>query len=519
MATPANVESLREVGLEFDAATAATPEDIIIAVEATEDRCADVALDTGERLLTQPSQAPADDISTFPTTGAAVRTAPAGAVGLVSVPGDHAARETKMLTEAGYQVVVFSDNVTIEVEKELKADAAARGTAVFGPDCGTALIGGVGFGFVNQTQHGAVGIVAASGTGAQAVAVALDRLEVGVTHIVGVGGRDLTDEIGGAAMLGGLKALDDDPATQVIVLVAKQIGPSTLSRLLRSIADLSTPVVTCLFGQADAWVTTLVGAHSVNSLTAAATKAKAVLDGAPERGLQVDLTAVDAHRRNLGPDRVVRGAFAGGTLAYEAAQVLRPLIGEVSTDEPAVAGRHGIVDLGDDRYTRGQPHPMINPSLQADFICDQLTEAKANIILFDVVLGHGAHASPAEVLAKAVIEGRDRSRPFIAIATVVGTAADPQDLTYQREILADAGVAVFEESSRAAFFAGLVAATEPDDVAVQVVNLAPPAAVINVGARWFADAMSSQGVEVLHVDWHPPAQGDAELADMLDLLN
>jgi FdrA protein len=518
MGTPANLESLRDVGLYFEEASSATAEDIVIAVDTAEGTPPETILAVVRRLLVEPSHSETSRFATFPTTGAAIRNAPQGAVGLVSVPGEHAPRETNLLLDAGHQVMVFSDNIDIDVELELKTNAALTSAAVFGPDCGTALIGGIGLGFVNQTHSGPVSIVAASGTGAQAVAVALDRIGVGVGHIVGLGGRDLCDEIGGATLLAALQALDHDPATEVIVVVAKQIGLLTLGTMMRVVAELSTPIVTCLFGQPDAWVTSLVGAHPANSLCSAATIAKTVLESLPHQRPNVDLAVVDSYRQSLGPDPVVRGLFAGGTLAYEATQILRPLIGDVATDESAASGSHGVVDLGDDRYTRGQPHPMINPSLQADLIRDQLGNGKADIVLFDVVLGHGTHACPAEILAQAVMESRDRPQQFLAIASVVGTVNDPQDLMYQQEILANAGVAVQDETSSAALLAGFVAASEGPQVPIQVVDLSAPPAVINVGASWFAEAVSAQGVNVLHVDWHPPAQGDAELADILDSL-
>lgn len=520
MATPNNIESLTEAGLSVVEAGAASPEDILIAVSATSDDAAVAALDAGEDLVTKPAETPTNAVTVFPTVGAALRSAPETVIGFVSVPGEHAPREALPLIERGHQVVMFSDNVSIDDEHELKAAAAAAGTAFFGPDCGTAKLGAVGLGFVNETNPGPVGIVAASGTGAQAVAVALDRLDTGVSHIVGLGGRDLSDDIGGTALLGGLAALDDDSSTEVIVVIAKQIGEATMGRLLRILPRLETPIVTCLFGQPEAWITSLVGAVSVNSLGAAATAARELLDDPEGPAPVVDARVVTSNRRRLGERRALRGAFAGGTIAFEATQILRPLLGAVALSiEDAELHGHAVVDLGDDRYTRGQPHPMINPSHQADFIRDQLSDRSVGVVLFDVVLGHGSHDSPAEVLVKAVMDSRRRPDPFVAVATVVGSNRDPQDVLYQREILADAGIVVFEDTASAALFAGLIACEEPADVPVQVVDLAPAGAVINVGARWFADALAAQGVDVLHVDWHPPAQGDKALAEALEFLS
>jgi FdrA protein len=520
MATPANLEALHDRGLDFDDAIHPDPEDILIVVSATDDVAATAALDAGQRLIAEPAMPHPSGLATFPTTSSALRSAPPGSIGLVSVPGEHAPRETRELIENGHTVVMFSDNVSLEDEFALKALAADNKAALLGPDCGTTSIAGVGLGFVNQTEPGPVGIVAASGTGAQAIAVALDRHGCGISHIVGVGGRDLTDEIGGSSLFGGLAALDGDQCTKVIVVVAKQIGRATLSRLVRTISSMRTPVVTCIFGQPDAWITSLIGAHSTNSLGETAATAKALIEAPTTSTTAVDLTAIDSYRRRLGADFAIRGAFAGGTLAYETARVLRPLIGQVSTNVGGLnASAHAIVDLGEDQYTRGQPHPMINPHQQADFLRTELDRTSTGIVMMDIVLGYGCHASPAEILVKAITESRSSQHQFAAIATVIGTAADSQDVIYQSEILADAGVIVFEDTSIAALFAGLIAAPALPTAPTQVVDLTRPTAVINVGTRWFAEAIDAQGGQTLHVDWHPPSQGDPELADALDTLS
>ena len=351
--------------------------------------------------------------------------------------------------------------------------------------------------------------------------MALERAGTGVRHVVGVGGRDLTDEIGAAAMLGAIESLDADEDTKVIVVVAKQIGLLAMHRLITAIERADTPIVTCLFGQPNAWVTSLVGATHASSLAAAAGAATALFKEGPPPRSGIDATVVASKRRNLGPGRLLRGAFAGGTLAYEASQVLSSLLGDTGdtgdTEMPGVG--HTVVDLGDDRYTCGQPHPMINPSLQADFIKKQIADPQVGVVLFDVVLGHGSHDSPAEALARAVMDSRTVNNAFVAVASVVGASGDPQDLMYQREILADAGVIVFDDTATAAMFAGLLVAPDLPEVPVQHVDLSPLEAVINVGARWFANSLDSQGVRVLHVDWHPPAGGDDALADALDLLS
>ncbi|WP_327046700.1 FdrA family protein [Microbispora sp. NBC_01189] len=337
-------------------------------------------------------------------------------VALVSVPGEHAFAEALDAVESGLSVMIFSDNVPVEQEILLKDRARARGVLVMGPDCGTAVVGGAGLGFANVLRPGPVGVVAASGTGAQQVTCLLDIAGVGVSHVLGVGGRDLSADVGGRSAVQALRALDEDPATELIVLVSKPPAPEA-ARAVRDL-DLATPVVAALLGPGQ------------DDLTAVAEKAlRALGRDVPE---WPSWPAVEAPAsEGLRP---LRGLYSGGTLCAEAA-----LIAGADTTTEAE-----FVDFGDDAYTRGRAHPMIDPSLRRE----ALRGVASGVVLLDVVLGHGADPDPSSWLAPEV---RDAvARGVDVVVALVGAEGDPQGPRAQAANLNEAGAAVFTSNAAAA---------------------------------------------------------------------
>ncbi|MFI6483118.1 FdrA family protein [Nonomuraea sp. NPDC050663] len=407
MATSLNVDLARDLGFEVPACE---PSDLLVAVRAHDPAAAAAELDRLLDALSRQSAAQAADLPPR-TTRAAARSAPAG-LALVSVPGEHAFAEALDALEAGLNVMIFSDGVSLEQEVRLKGLARAAGLLVMGPDCGTAVIAGAGLGFANVLKPGPVGVVAASGTGAQHVTCLLDRAGVGITHVLGVGGRDLSAEVGGLATVQALRMLDADPATELIVLISKPPDPSASAIVQAAVAELSTPVVQAMLG--------------VTDLTSATAEALRVLGRAvpewpswePEAGGQAS------------GGRLL-GLFSGGTLCQEAR---------------LVAGHGDFTDFGDDAYTRGRAHPMIDPSLRLEAL-DKAEEG--DTVLMDVVLGHGADPDPAAALAPAIA-----AVPARVVVCLVGTEGDPQGLDDQVSALTRAGAWVFTSNADAARFAG-----------------------------------------------------------------
>jgi FdrA protein len=306
-----------------------------------------------------------------------------------------------------------------------------------GPDCGTAYVSGVGLGFANVVPRGRVGCVAASGTGLQAVASRLAALGEGISHGLGVGGRDLSAEVGGAMATFALEALGADAATEAIVVVSKPPAPSVLPALEAAIAAVGTPVIVCCLGATPragapgTWVTTLDDA--------AATAVAAVRGQTWTPRAFSDPQAIRARLGGVRASGGVLGLYTGGTLAHEASLVLEPLLGPVP---------RRIVDLGDDQYTRGRPHPMIDPSLREAMVREAGDTRDVGVLLLDLVLGRAAHADPAASVAVAV-------RGLVVAASVVGTEQDPQGLASQVAALEAAGAVVLPSNAEAARFAAL----------------------------------------------------------------
>jgi FdrA protein len=472
MATSVNLDMLPEMG--FARPDAAGPNDLVVALHTAEDAddAAMVAaldrleseLDAGVRkgpLQTLSVHDGAPPSSRPRTAGSAVRAFAADLV-LVSTPGRYAFVEAMDALDAGASVMIFSDNVPVEQEVALKRAAAERGLLVMGPDCGTAVVGGVGLGFANVVRPGPVGLVAASGTGAQQVMALLGWAGVGVSHCLGVGGRDLSAEVGGVSTLAALDALDADPSTELIVVVSKPAAPAVAEAVAERAGRLTTPVVMADIGPDRPDLTAVVEAilPRVGAAVPAAWpswSADADADG------DADSAA--------GGGGTVRGLFGGGTLCQEAMAVAAPTLGEIRSNVPlrpewtldadTGGAGHVMVDLGADEYTRGRPHPMIDLGPRLSRLAAEAADPRCRVVLLDVVLGHGAHADPTRELAAAIRAARTSRPDLDVVVTLVGTADDPQGLDAQVAALTGVGAAVFASNAHAARHAARIAAGGP----------------------------------------------------------
>lgn len=467
MATPANRDVLARAGLLTDAAANAGPNDLVVAVAATDAAAASAAFEFAAGSLagrgTQDGGGEAIRTQAH-TIADAVAAMPGASIALISTPGPYAAAEAMKALKRGLHVFLFSDNVTVEEEIELKAIAHRSGLMVMGPDCGTAILDGVPLGFANVVRRGRIGLVAASGTGLQQVSVLIDRGGAGVSQAIGVGGRDLDERVGGAMMLDGLARLAADPGTDVIVLISKPPSDAVTELVLQAASTAGKPVVVNFLG-GDAQRISASGGIPAGTFEAAASIAVALASGQPmpsdtgigDVALDPDLQVASAAAANgLGHGRVmVRGLYSGGSLAGEAKLILRATLGE------GVADTVRILDLGDDEYTVGRPHPMIDPRLRTEMLREALVDPTTAVVLLDVVLGHGASADPAGPLAATIAEARrgpDAPGAHVAVvASVCGTGSDPQGLAAQEAALADVGVLVASSNARAARAAALIA--------------------------------------------------------------
>ena len=438
MGTPANLAALRELGVEVDAA----PGDVVLAVSG--DAGPD-ALAEGERLLTSAAAAgggAAADAAPPRSQVSAARALDGRAnVALVSVPGEYATLEAHRAIGLGMHVFLFSDHVGLQDEIALKRRAAARGVLLMGPECGTAMLGGVGLGFMNVVPRGGVGIVAAAGTGAQESACLVAAAGGGISHVVGVGGRDLSRAVGGIMFRRGIELLADDDATDTLLLVSKPGDPEVV-RDLAAALPAGKRVVAAFIGLRDAGL----------PFEAHATLEGAAL-AAAGRERPPDVRSLEDAVDDAAPCGRVLGLYSGGTLAHEAQTILAPALGAIA-DDPGADG-HAVVDLGDERYTQGRPHPMVDLSLRRSLLERAADDGRTGVVLLDVVLGHGAHPDPAAELAPAVAR---LARGAVVVARVCGTPADPQDERRQAGLLRDAGAIVAPSNAAAARLAARASA-------------------------------------------------------------
>jgi FdrA protein len=442
MATGLNLEVL--TGMGFVVPAEASTNDMVVALRLADDADLEAVLRTVDAALvpTRPGTG-VTDVAPPRTTGSALRRTPPGSVVLVSVPGAHAVVEAVDAVQAGHDVMVFSDNVPVEQEVALKRYAAERGRLVMGPDCGTAVVDGIGLGFANTVRPGRIGIVAASGTGCQQLLTLLHHAGaeldgVGVRWALGVGGRDLSADVGGLATREALRRLDEDAEVDLVVVVSKPPSPEVAADLASYVEGLGTPVELGLLGRGQ------------RDLTAVA---DAVLTRLGHQPPGWPVHGADEAARAAGP--LLRGLFVGGTLCDESMLMATDRLGPVRSNIPLspdlvlaaepggdlLADTHTMVDFGDDALTQGRAHPMIDPTLRLDQLARAAADERTGVMLLDVVLGHGAEPDPAALLAPAISAARTE-RPIPVVVSLVGTDLDPQGLDRQRDALVAAGAEV-----------------------------------------------------------------------------
>jgi FdrA protein len=448
MATPANRATLDESGLTWPADVAGRADDLLIVAAGDSAAQVEAALDWAEaRLLSgagaagQAGPGPAADGQPH-SLAEALQSLPRANLALISVPGEYAYAEALKALKAGRHVFLFSNGVSLEDEARLKQFAAARSLLVMGPDCGTSLVAGVPLGFANAVRRGNIGLVAASGSGLQEVMCLIDDWGGGVSHAIGAGGRDLHERIGGATTLAGLRLLQADPATEAVVVLSKPPSPAVAERVRQAARTLGKPCVIGFLG--DRPEAAAAGGLRVGTTLeeVARLALAAVGQTAPE------LPAPIA-RHVSPPRRFIRGLFAGGTLCSEAAQILQAGLGEVrrSAEWGRLPAAHLCLDLGDELYTHGRVHPMIDARLRADWLRLAAQDAETAVVLFDVILGYGASPDPAGLLLEAIRPGEGGP---VYLARVCGTAADPQDRAGVVARLRAAGVSVAPSNAAAA---------------------------------------------------------------------
>lgn len=512
MATPANCDLLSANHLLPDAISA-SPDDLLIVVKAQDDSLAASAMDQIDSLLAKRRASVSDDYRPH-SLNAALRQLPEANWVLVSVPGRYAAGVAREALALGRHVFLYSDNVSLEDEIELKQSARDKGLLVMGPDCGTAIINGVGLGFANRIRRGNIGIVGASGTGTQAVTAQIHNRGAGISHAIGTGGRDLKSEVGAITAHQALDFLSHDDETKVIVLVSKPPSPDVATGLIAAAQGSGKPAVIYFIGFHPP-------ARKVGNLHFAISLSEAA-------ELAVNSSTWDSESpqtSNKSLNGYMRGLFSGGTLAYETLLGLQaflspifsnaPILNHQTLKDPLKSEAHTILDLGDEFFMVGRLHPMIDNDLRIRRIKQEALDPDVGLILLDVVLGEGSHPDPAQELASAIREVHEKGIQIVTI--VIGTDDDPQALDAQIDKLQEAGSIVFRTATEAVEYVS-VRFGQPRPYSYPRVNadyLRQPFAATNVGLESFYDSLISQGAQAVQVDWRPPAGGNEKLAALL----
>ncbi len=475
MGTDTNKEILTDLGMLNEEGKAAGIHDLLIGIDGENDAAIDAAVAEMDRLFkTKASAAGAErSFRTFETAHAAM---PDANLCLITVPGQYAAAEARKALEAGMHVHIYSDNVPIEEEKELKELARSKGLLCMGPECGVANINGYALGTASAARKGPIGIAGASGSGTQEIAVLVERLGLGVSQAIGLGGKDLKDEIGGITMLMAIDALEEDPETKVLVLVSRPPGAGTMPAVLSRVKACAKPVVAYFIGGDPAQVEA-AGAHAAADLEDAARKAVALANGTEaessefsksddeiEKLVQAEVAKFAAEQKNL------RGLFCGGTFCEESLKLLQKYIGdcwsnaplspEYALENPREPKGHSIIDLGEEDFTKGRPHPVIDPEPIRQAILREGGRPDTAVILMDVILSPAIHPDPVGAIAEEIAKvkaDREKSGGHICFITAVcGGENDPQDREAQEKHLRELGVICMSSNAQAARLTGKI---------------------------------------------------------------
>lgn len=535
MGTDANKDLLTQIDLLAPEAESANPDDMVIVIRGEDESSASSALEQVDEILAaRRSGGVVVESEYLPKTlASAAQMLPEAQWVLISVPGRYAAGVARQALELGKHVFLYSDNVSLKDEIELKREAAQKGLLVMGPDCGTAIVNGVGLGFANRVRRGPIGMVAASGTGLQQVSVRVHQMGSGFTHALGTGGRDLSKEVNAITARQGLDLLSRDAETRVIVLVSKPPSAEVASELVELARLAKKPVVVNFIGYSSS-------RHRVDSVWFTTT-----FDETAQAAVRLaeDVDSVSEEDFNTGKfadgQRFLRGLFSGGTLAYEALLILQDYVSVVYSNAPLdkefhlsdslTSQEHTVIDLGEDEFTVGRLHPMMDNDLRIRRLEAEAGDPEVAVILLDVVLGYGAHPDPASELAPSIRKARKTAKEgkrYLEVVVVVsGTDEDPQDMNAQIDQLKDAGARVETSNDAAARYVGrLVRALDPeirmeDAAIIKRVDsgiLNQPLAAINVGLESFTESLIAQDAQAIHVDWRPPAGGDQRMMAILE---
>lgn len=543
MATPANKDIYRQSGLNTEELESASANDMVVVADVDDESLLDTIMQETEEFFKKQSTKESDKkgAEAVKSWDKALEKLPEANLAVISIPGAYAALEADRALDEGMNVFMFSDNVTLEDEIKLKNKAHEKGLAVMGPDCGTGIIQGVPVAFTNNVTPGSIGIIGASGTGIQELTTIIDRLGEGVKNAIGTGGRDLSTEVGGTTMMDMIEAMESDTSVKVLIIISKPPAKEVRDRISDRLSNFRKPVITLFLGEKPEYHEE--GFYHAYTLDEAARLAVGLVRGEEVKEAEVKADTADFFKPE--EKKTIKAYYSGGTLAGEAAMLIKDALDMKVPPQKAEGfmlktGGHIVVDLGDDVYTQGKPHPMIDPAKRIECMQEAIDDASTGVILLDIMLGYGSHEDMAGALLPSIIELRDKAkaegRKLFFVATVCGTRRDFQDYDGAVSKLKDAGVIVCENNKLAVHTAiraigmdfeepvkeirpkkvAKIEKTEASDKLIQLLSEKPK--IINIGLKSFAEVAESFGCGVVQYDWMPPAGGDVRLIKILNFL-
>jgi len=479
MGTTTNKEILEKLSLLTDEGRAALESDMILAVMADSQSAIDEGIKQIEEMVLKP---PVAKGRSFYSVDAALQAVPDANFAIVSIPGEYAREIVLKLLDKGLSVHLFSDHVPPEHELELKQYARDRGLLVMGPGAGTSIIGGKAVAFANVVRKGKIGVVAAAGTGLQEVTVLLSEAGLGVSEALGTGGGDVKAKIGGITTLQSIDALERDPATSTVLVVSKPPDADVKKRILDHLASKTQKqYVTCFVGPESYVVPANARARIKATKTLHAAVMEAIRATEPSHHTEISkkfsmsqnelLSLASKISKGLSEkQKYVRGLYTGGTFAYEALVILGRMIGDVYSNAPLDpklklvdsyrSTKDSIVDLGEEEFTVGRAHPMIDPTIRKMRLIDEAKDPEVAVIIMDFMLGYGSHSDPAGAMLGAVSEAKKIAekdgRALPILAHVCGTEQDPQPLSEQVAKLSNAGIEAFPTNALMAIASALI---------------------------------------------------------------
>ena len=541
MATPANKDIFKQSGLDTEELLAASANDMVVVADIENKTIMDT-IETEIDAYFKKQNTQTQQTESVKSWDKALEKMPNADMAVISIAGAYAALEANRALDEGMNVFMFSDNVTIEDEKQLKQRAHDKGLVVMGPDCGTGIIQSVPIAFTNKVNSGKIGIIGASGTGIQELTTIIDRLGEGVKNAIGTGGRDLSSEIGGITMMDTINAMEQDDSIKVMIVISKPPAKAVREMISNRLSAFKKPVVTLFLGEKPEYHEE--GFYHAYTLDEAA---RLAVNLVRDEDINSCVVSADTPENafDKSENKTIKAYYSGGTLAGEAAMLIKDALNLDTPPEKAEGfmlkhGGHIVVDLGDDVYTQGKPHPMIDPAKRIECMQEATDDRSTGVILFDIMLGYGSHEDMAGALLPTINELKQKAenegRKLFFIATVCGTRHDYQGYDDAVNKLKNAGVIVCETNKLASQMAiraiGLDFAEPKKEIRAKQsvdVNITPASdkllkmlsekpRIINIGLKSFAEVADEFGCEVVQFDWTPPAGGNVEMIKTLDFL-